>query len=139
MRILLDTNIVIDALSGREPFNAVAEQVFLCCERKGISGYLSGNSMTDIYYLLRKHLPEEAVRQHIRQLMVLFTVLPVGEVECTIALNSPITDFEDAIQVACAERFGIDYIITRDSTFIQQCAIAITPAAFIKKEAVNSK
>lgn len=67
----------------------------------------------------------------------LFYATKIG-IECAIALNSPITDFEDAIQVVCAERAGIDYIITRDSTFLQQCAIAITPSAFIKTVAVNS-
>ncbi len=137
MRILVDTNIVIDALTGREPFNEVAEQIFLYCEKDGVSGHLSGNSIADIYYLLRKNMQDATVRTHLRNLMILFAILPVGEIECGIALNSIITDFEDAIQVACAERSGIDLIVTRDAELLKQCAIAITPAAFIKTVAVD--
>ena len=138
MRILLDTNIILDALARREPFNKEAEQIFLYCEDKLISGHLSGNSMADIYYLLRKHYSDEAIREHLRNLMKLFKIVPVGEKECDIALHSTITDFEDALQTACAERSAIDYIVTRDSAFIQACPIAITPAAFINTLAVNS-
>lgn len=138
MRILLDTNIVMDALAQREPFNKEAEQIFLYCEDESISGYLSGNSMTDIYYLLRKHYSENIVREHMRNLMKLFTILSIGEMECNLAMDSPITDFEDALQATCAERSGIDDIITRVVKFIQECSIALTPAMFIKKMAVNS-
>ena len=137
MRVLLDTNIIIDALARREPFNKEAEQIFLYCEDKLISGHLSGNSMADIYYLLRKHYSDEAIREHLRNLMKLFKIVPVGE-ECVIALLSTISDFEDALQAACAERSAMDYIITRDFAFIQACHITITPAAFIKTLAVNS-
>lgn len=133
MRVLLDTNMVIDALAGREPFNRLAEQIFMLCETGAISGYLSGNSITDIYYLLRRHLPEDTARRHIRHLMMLFGILPVGEAECSLALVSPVKDFEDAIQAACAECSGMDYIITRDSAFLEQCTIAIAPATLIAK------
>lgn len=138
MRILLDTNVVIDALAAREPFRRPAELIFLYCEKDGVTGCLSGNSLSDTYYLLRKHLSENAVRGHLGALMYLFDILPVGEEECSQALVSSIRDFEDAIQAACAKRFHIDYIITRDLSFLEQCPMAVTPSKFIEITGADS-
>lgn len=138
MRIFLDTNIVMDALEKREPFNEDAERIFIYCENGIVQGYLSANSMTDIYYLLRKHMAMDLVRKHMQGLMALFNILPVGAEECAIALRSHISDFEDAIQAACSDRFCIDYIITRDEEFLQECAIAITPGEFLNLASLES-
>ena len=56
MRILVDTNIIIDALTGREPFREAAEQVFLIAANRAEDMYITASSVTDIYYLVRKHL-----------------------------------------------------------------------------------
>ena len=56
MKILVDTNIIIDALTSREPFREDAEQVFLLAANQIEDMYITASSATDIYYLVRKHL-----------------------------------------------------------------------------------
>ncbi len=55
MKILVDTNIVIDALTGREPFRESAEQIFLLAANQIEDLYITASSAADIYYLARKH------------------------------------------------------------------------------------
>ena len=56
MKVLVDTNIIIDALTGREPFHIAAEKIFLLAANQIADMYITASSATDIYYLLRKHL-----------------------------------------------------------------------------------
>ena len=56
MKILIDTNIIIDALTGREPFREAAEQIFLLAANQTADMYITASSATDIYYIVRKHL-----------------------------------------------------------------------------------
>ena len=138
MRALLDTNIVIDVLTERQPFYEDASAIFDLAGGEYFNAYLTSNTLTDIYYLIHKTFGEQATRKHILNLFELFDILPVYGTDCKQALNSPISDFEDALQAVCAERSAIDYIVTRDSAFLQACPFAITPTAFIKTLAVNS-
>ena len=138
MRALLDTNIIIDALTVRQPFYEEASIIFDLAASECFTACLTATTITDIYYLLHKTFGKSVVKNHLSNLFELFHILPVYGNDCQQAINFPIADYEDAIQLACAERSGIDHIITRDSKFIQECAIAITPAMFIKKVAVNS-
>ena len=55
MRILADTNVIIDALTSREPWNKSAEEIFLMAANHTIEMYITASSATDIYYLIRKH------------------------------------------------------------------------------------
>ena len=56
MRILADTNVIIDALTSREPWNKSAEEIFIMAANHTIEMYITASSATDIYYLIRKHL-----------------------------------------------------------------------------------
>lgn len=56
MKILVDTNVIMDALTGREPFREVAEQIFLLAANRIEDIYITASSATDIYYLVRKYL-----------------------------------------------------------------------------------
>ena len=53
MKILVDTNIVIDALTGREPFREPAEQIFMLAANQIEDMYITASSATDVYYLIR--------------------------------------------------------------------------------------
>ncbi len=56
MSILIDTNVILDAVAKRSPFNESAEKIlFLIAENK-INAFITANTVTDIYYLTRKHL-----------------------------------------------------------------------------------
>ena len=135
MKALLDTNVVLDALAAREPFRKEAEQLFLLAAEERYAGYITANSLTDIWYIASKHLPAEAVREALRHLMQVFSVVDVRGMDCEAALDLPMDDFEDALVAVCASACEIDCIVTRDEVFLaaQSPVPALSPAAFLKR------
>ena len=134
MRILVDTNIIIDALTGREPFREAAEQVFLIAANRAEDMYIAASSVTDIYYLVRKHLHStEQSKDVMSKLCELFYILDVTSGDCMDALASEIKDYEDAVITCCAYRSQVDYIVTRN---IKDYAVskvrAILPEKFVE-------
>lgn len=133
MRILVDTNIIIDALTGREPFREAAEQVFLIAANRTEDMYITASSVTDIYYLVRKHLHStEQAKNVMSKLFELFYILDVTSGDCMDALASEIKDYEDAVVACCAYRSQMDYIVTRNiKDYAASKVQAILPEEFI--------
>ena len=132
LRILIDTNVIIDALASREPFRADAEAILLLAAEERIAGFVAGSSMTDIYYLIRRKLSHSEALDALRMLMQTLSVVSVGEDECVEAMQTGMGDFEDAVVAVCADRVGADFIVTRDEEFARKgCAIPVARPAKI--------
>lgn len=115
MKVLIDTNIVIDALTSREPWNEHAEKIFLMAANNIVEMYITASSATDIYYLIRKNLHNtEAARRIMGKLYSLVGILEVKSEDLIDALASPITDYEDAVVEQVARRSDMDCIVTRN-------------------------
>lgn len=115
MKILIDTNVIIDALTSREPWNESAEKIFIMAANNIVDMYITASSATDIYYLVRKHLHNaETARQVMSKLYSLVGILEVKEEDCVDALVSPITDYEDAVVEQVARRSSVECIVTRN-------------------------
>ena len=118
MKIFVDNNVVIDALLQRSPFNAAAERILIACA-DAHRGYLSVNSLTDIFYVLRKNINAAAAKVAVQKLMELLEIVAVNDEDCLSALSLPIDDFEDALIVICGMNAGVDCIVTRDEEFLK--------------------
>jgi predicted nucleic acid-binding protein len=117
MKALIDTNVVLDALMSREPWRDGAERILLAAAEGRFQGYLSASAVTDVFYLLRKHLGSGGeVRDAIGRLFQVVRVLDVTEADCLAALDSAVEDYEDAVQAAAAARAGFDWVVTRDQS-----------------------
>ena len=115
MKILIDTNVIIDALTSREPWNESAEKIFIMAANNIVDMYITASSTTDIYFLVRKHLHNaETARQVMSKLYSLVGILEVKEEDCVDALVSPIVDYEDAVVEQVARRSGVECIVTRN-------------------------
>ena len=115
MKILVDTNVMIDALTSREPFREDAEQIFLLAANQIEDMYIIASSAADIYYLVRKHLHStEKAKSVMSKLYELFRILDVTSADCQEALSSEVSDYEDAVLSCCASRNRMDYIVTRN-------------------------
>lgn len=115
MKALIDTNIIIDALTGREPFRETAEQIFILAANQKEDLYITASSATDIYYLTKKHLHDlEQAKNIMSKLYELFYILDVASEDCRQALSLNIKDYEDAVISYCAERNQMDYVVTRN-------------------------
>ena len=134
MKILVDTNVIIDALTSREPWNESAEKIFIMAANNIIDMYITASSATDIYYLIRKHLHNsETAKQVMGKLYSLIGILEVKEEDCVDALVSPITDYEDAVIEQVARRTAVEYIVTRNRKDYEQGNTKVfLPADFIQ-------
>lgn len=134
MNVLIDTNIVLDALLSRSPFNIFAERLFIMIAEDKISAFITASSVTDIYYLLNKHLHDkQKAKQALFNLFSLFEILDVTQNDCEKALTLSMEDYEDALIAACAKRRRIELIITRNTTDFKNSPVnAITPDDFFK-------
>ncbi len=134
MKALVDTNIIIDALTGREPFRESAEKIFMFAANQIEDLYITASSATDIYYLMRKHMhSSEQAKKAISKLFELFYILDVTSEDCRQALLPDIKDYEDAVVSYCAVRNRMDYIVTRNIKDYQGSKIkAVLPDEFIR-------
>ena len=131
MKLLLDTNILIDILSGREGYEE-SLQILRLCEVK-IKGFISAISVTDIMYIMRKQLSPEKVREAVSTLLAIVDVVSVTKSDINAALGGSFRDFEDAVQASCAARLKADYIVTRNAKDYRLSAVkAITPADLLQ-------
>lgn len=115
MKILADTNVIIDALTSREPWNESAEKIFLMAANHTIEMYITASSATDIYYLIRKYMHQtQKAKAVLERLFSLTGILEVTANDCLEALVSSIGDYEDAVMEKVASRNDMDYIVTRN-------------------------
>lgn len=118
MKVLIDTNIILDFLLERDPFFHDAETLFQTISSGKIRGYVTATTLTDIFYIARRHTQNiERARQAVAITLALLEVCSVDRPVLELALTSATPDFEDAVQVACAFTQGLDAIITRDANF----------------------
>ncbi|UQZ87856.1 DNA-binding protein [Deltaproteobacteria bacterium Smac51] len=135
MKVVVDTNIVIDVLTDREPFVMHSENVFNIIANNRLQAAITANTITDIAYLLRKHCHDlQIVRNSLANLMELFEVIEVSKERCVRALDLPINDFEDALLAECARKWGAELIITRNlKDFTSSPVPAVSPNELLEK------
>jgi predicted nucleic acid-binding protein len=133
MKVLVDTNVVLDVLLKQSPFYHDSFVVFQLADCKRIDGILAAVSLTNIFYLLKKSKKDSAeVYQIMDKLITLFSVCPVIETTITNALTLRWKDFEDAIQYITAKENNAEFIITRNkSDYKTSDILCMTPTEFI--------
>ena len=135
MRILIDTNVILDILQKREPFFADSYQALHKAIEADTECLISASAATDIFYMLRKFLKSaEQAKERIEQLAQLVTFVDVQGMDIHTAIMRSMPDFEDAVVDAVAERNGVSYILTHNTKdFIGSVIPALTPTNFLKQ------
>ncbi|RUT09607.1 hypothetical protein DSM106972_001010 [Dulcicalothrix desertica PCC 7102] len=70
MKVLLDTNIIVDDALEREPFWQTSEQVLVLIEQRRVEGFISASTFSDLYYIIRKARGREWTITYLRQLVL---------------------------------------------------------------------
>ena len=134
MKVLIDTNIILDVLCKRPAFYEDSAKIFKLCEVKKISGVISALSIPSIMYILRKELDADKTRDILDSLMLIFSVADLKADDLKKAADMRFKDYEDAIQSACATRIKANYIVTRNiKDFSESKVTAIKPAELLDR------
>lgn len=125
MRVLVDTNVILDHLLDRKPFNKAAELIFTQTERGHLEAFIGGTTVTTVHYLVSKALGTKVAHSHIEKLLHIFDVAPISRTVLTSALHLKFTDFEDAVLHEAAIAIGAQAIVTRDAKGFLKSAIPV--------------
>jgi predicted nucleic acid-binding protein len=133
-QVLLDTNIVIDFALKREPFYSGASIVFSSVLDGKCEAYLTANSVTDVFYILKKENGHTQTIDFLKVILNFIDILGVDKNLIIKALYSNWRDFEDALQAQTAIGNGIDIIVTRNTKDFQklQNIKVLTPDEFVE-------
>jgi predicted nucleic acid-binding protein len=115
MRVLLDTNVVIDLLLKREPWFTEALAFRQALQANDIVGYVSATTVTDIFYIARRLADLAVAHAIVRNCLDAFEICTVDGTVLDRATRLPGTDFEDNVQIVCALQVHLDAIVTRDA------------------------
>lgn len=126
MKLLIDTNVVLDVLLKREPFFHAAADVLSLAQRNEVREYVSASAVTNIYYIAKRQMKDHTtVKDLLKRLLMLMSVAAVSEQEIQNALNLDWADFEDSVQYSVALLNEMDGIVTRNPTDYQNSNIRI--------------
>ncbi len=132
MRLLIDTNILLDVLQERQPYFETSFEIWGLCEfDDSVTGYISAMSPANIAYIMRKELTPERMQEIFMTLIMTFRIADLSLSDLEKAADMKWRDFEDAVQSATASRINADYIITRNAKDFEGSTVkAITPEEY---------
>ena len=135
MKLLIDTNIIIDAMASRSPWNKSAEALILAIAEEKAEGYITAKTFTDIHYILRKHIMDKTkLKEKLLGLLTVVTALDVYGNDCEKAFELPVADYEDAFLACCGKRHKVDFIVTRNIKHFDGSPVKAVEAGDILKQ-----
>lgn len=114
MIALVDTNVVLDVMLGREPHLAASSAVFAAVETGSCRGLLCATTITTIYYIARRQIGDLASLARIAELMSIFGIAAVNQAVLGSAIGRGMADFEDGVLHEAALQAGAHCIVTRN-------------------------
>lgn len=133
MKVLFDTNVILDILLKRVPHYKDAAKIIVLAEKGYILGYMSASSVTDIFYIARKELKDaNQAFDLLNNLLKTIRIASVTESNIHEALNLRWGDFEDSVQYVAGKNIFADYLITRNPGDFSGSRIAVvSPDVFL--------
>lgn len=137
IRVLLDTNVLIDVLQKRQPWFAFSKEIFTAAANQDILGYITAKQAGDLYFFACKQLRGEPdidkkARTILNHLFAIFELIDSRGSDCEMALLRENGDFEDAMLIESAVREKIDCIVTRNGAHFKNAPVAVyDPESFV--------
>ena len=103
MKILIDTNVILDVLCNRKEFVDDSSKVFKLCEVKKLTGYISALSIPNIVYIMRKELVEQKIKEIIEKLTLVFDIVDLKGEDLKKAVVLKFNDYEKVMAIKPAE------------------------------------
>lgn len=134
VKVLIDTDVVLDVLCGRQEFLEASAAVWKYCEVNKILGVISALSVPNIVYILRKELDPDKTKKIIDRLLLIFDVAELRAEDLRRAAEMKTADYEDAVKMCCAKRINADFIVTRNiRDFVSSPVPAVKPSELLDR------
>ncbi|PKQ29982.1 MAG: PIN domain nuclease [Actinobacteria bacterium HGW-Actinobacteria-10] len=125
MRVLFDTNVVLDVMLDREPYSRVAAQLTSLVDSGSLEGFVCATTVTTIHYLATRAGGGKSAESHVRTLLEIFQVAPVDREVIEDAVGLGFDDVEDAVLHEAAVMAGAAAIVTRNGTDFKRATLAV--------------
>lgn len=138
MKVLFDTNIILDVIIHREPHYEKSAEMLELCRLGLLEGMICSLSYATIAYIIGKAMSQDDVYNCLEKLMSLckISVVDVNVIKDAIKVRRK--DFEDSVQYYSGKSANVDCIITRDKTGFTDLPIKVlTPTEFIENSQDN--
>jgi predicted nucleic acid-binding protein len=133
-KLLIDTDVVLDLLTAREPHLAAAQGLFSELDHGKTQGFFSALTFPNVHYILRREIYNQEAVRALEKLRSMVGILPVDEKIIALALSSRFRDFEDAVQYYTAAQNGMTCLITRNVRDYKGSELPVlTPAEYLSQ------
>ena len=134
MKILVDTNVILDIILKRQEFFYDSQSALEKAIAQGDRLFFSSSAVTDVYYLIKKQTKDQTIALNAIKQMAEFLIFATVDENCILgATLSKISDYEDALVDTVASTVKVDYILTRNlDDFKHANNKAISPSEFIQ-------
>ena len=133
MKVLIDTDVNLDFILQRQPFFVEASEIFTRLGNGEFDAFISAVTPINVFYFTRKATGISGAQQAVRDLQILMKIIEINSTILQAALNSSITDFEDAVQHECAIAENLDAIVTRNTKDYKNASLKIySPPEFLQ-------
>lgn len=138
-KLFVDSDVVIDFFTDREPHANPASELFELNEQGNVKLYLSAVSINNIYYIVRRFLGQKKTIEVVELLTEMTEIVGITKKEIIQALKNNFSDYEDSVQYSSALTIkNLDAIITRNIKDYRNSSIAVmTPLNFLKMKEKN--
>ena len=134
IRALLDTDVVLDLVLERTPFVEDVAALWLAHEKQLFVAYVAGITPINVFYIVRKIKGADVARETVDLLISTLHVCVIDQQVLQAALTIPMTDYEDAVQVAAAVKLQLDAVVTRNTKDYANATILVfSPPDFLKQ------
>ena len=134
MKVLIDTNVILDVLYKREGFYEDSLKIWKLCETRKIDGYISALSIPNIVYILRRELDPEKTLEVINNINLVFKIYYLKSDIIMQATEKKTKDYEDALQMVTAQKLKASFIVTRNiKDFAGGKIIAVKPSELLER------
>jgi predicted nucleic acid-binding protein len=132
MRVLLDTDVILDVITARVPFAQEAGELLDLNEQGAFEAYISALTPLNVFYIARRAKSAANLRESVKELLQAVKVCPLNDAILNAAFALPFKDYEDAVQHCCATAAGLDAIVTRNVRDYKNSLLPVfTPAEFL--------
>lgn len=125
MRVLLDTNVVLDFVLIRQPFFIEADEIFKRLKNSEFEAFVSAITPINVFYTTRKEKDKPTAFIAVEELLILVQIARSTNQIYQSALLLNFTDYEDAVQHECAVAENLDAIVTRNTKDYKNASVKV--------------
>lgn len=131
MRVLLDSDVALDFVLKRPPAAAEAKEIFERLKQNEFEAFIAPITLINAFYVVRKEKDKATAFQAVKDLLAAAQICTTDKTVLQDALLLNFTDYEDAVQNACAVAENLDLVVTRNLPDYKNATLPVrSPADF---------